>query len=87
MSAASKSTIQVYVRKGEDDERLLSFRLPDDLSSRDVIEHGFALDGNTAIRSVPRTAASGGSFAERLFAAQQDVVHWLEGLGYTCEFK
>ncbi len=79
-------TIQVYVRKGEGDERLLSFRLPDDLPSRDAIEHGFALDGNTAIRSVPRTG-SGGTFAERLFATQQDVVRWLEGLGFEVEFK
>jgi len=80
------TTIAVYVRKGEADERLLSFNPPKDVPQAELLAHGFALDGNTAIRSVPRNAPSG-TFAERLLAAQNDVVVWLERHGYRVEFR
>jgi hypothetical protein len=78
--------VAVYVRKGEAEERLLSFRIPKSLPQGELLTHGFALDGDTAIRSIPRTGP-GGTFAERLFAAQQDITTWLAGHGYTVEFR
>ena len=83
---AEQKTIAIYVRKGEADERLLSFNPPKDIPQAELLAHGFALDGNTAIRSVPRSTA-GGTFTERLFAAQQDAVTWLAQHGYRVEFK
>lgn len=80
-------TVTIYVRKGQGEERLLSFRVPKDLPRpRDLLDHGCALDGDNAIRSVPQTAA-GGSFAERLLAAQQDITAYFEQLGYVVEFR
>lgn len=81
------TTIAVYVRKEEADERLLSFKPPKDIPQAELLAHGFALDGNTAIRTVPHSAPTGGTFAERLLAAQNDTVVWLERYGYRVEFR
>ena len=81
-----KTTIGVFVRKGQADERLLSFNPPKEIPQAELLAHGFALDGHAATRSIPQNAP-GGTFTERLFAAQQDVVTWLEGHGYRVEFK
>ena len=82
----TEKTITVYVRKGESDERLLSFNPPPDIPQGELLTHGFALDGNRAARSIPQVGP-GGSFTERLFAAQRDVVDWLAQHGYSVEFK
>ncbi|HLY24367.1 MAG TPA: hypothetical protein VKT83_18020 [bacterium] len=79
-------TIAVYVRKGEADERVLSFRISEDLPQEELLAHGFALDGNTALRSVPKTSPEG-TFTERLYKAQAETVTWLAKRGYRVEFK
>ncbi len=63
-----KGTIAVYVRKGvrrddrsaavDDFSRVLSFRIPSDLKTKDILDRGFAIDGNTALAVIkPFTVA------------------------------
>jgi hypothetical protein len=82
----TEKTIAIFVRKGESDERLLSFNPPKDIPQAELLAHGFALDGHAATRSIPRSSP-GGTFTERLFAAQNEIVAWLQGHGYTVEFR
>jgi len=79
-------TITVYVRKGEADERLLSFNPPPDLPQEELLAHQFGIDGNRAIRSIPQSAPDG-TFTARLFAAQREIADWLREHGYGVEFK
>lgn len=80
-------TVTIYTRKGQNEERLLSFRVPSDFPHpRELLDHGCALDGNNALRSIPQTAP-GGSFTERLLAAQKDITEFFERQGYTVDFR
>jgi hypothetical protein len=52
-SMPEEQTVMVYVRKGADDnERWLSFRPPASVDSTELLERGYALDGNQAIASI-----------------------------------
>lgn len=46
-------SITVYVRKGPDKhERILSFIPPSEFTQTELMESGWALDGNQALRSI-----------------------------------
>lgn len=50
VSPAPRSIVQVFVRKGAyEGQRVLSFTLPRGLRSAEIIQRGFAIDGNRAI--------------------------------------
>jgi hypothetical protein len=78
--------VEVVVRKGQGEERLLMFRVPSGIPRSEALRHGYALDGDRAIKSVP-WEAPGGTFTERLLAAQRDLAAWLSGYGYEVEWR
>jgi len=51
--ASTDSRIQVYVRKGsERNERILSFIPPEEFTQTELMDAGWAMDGNQALRSI-----------------------------------
>lgn len=70
--------VQVYVRKGlEDDERYLSFRFPDWLSQGEVLDKGWAIDGNQVLFSVSK---------RELLTAERELVEWFRQKGHGITF-
>lgn len=56
----AEKAIQVYVRKGDrDEERLLSFRRPQDIPQHHILAAGMALDGNAVITGIGYDAEPG----------------------------
>jgi hypothetical protein len=47
-------TVKVYIRKGVDKgQRSISFIIPDWLSQGEILDRGWAIDGNSVLISVP----------------------------------
>lgn len=98
---ANKGTIQVYIRKGASDaERLISWNPPPtEIPQSEVLKMGFAIDGPSAKRTVMARPRFGDPaipdswkgpimpLTEALHEAQKKLQGWLEGLGYSVEFK
>jgi hypothetical protein len=71
-------TVSVYVRKGlEDDERYLTFRFPEWLSQGEVLDKGWAVDGNQVL--VCTTKAE-------LQTVERDMVDWFRQKGFGITF-
>jgi hypothetical protein len=50
-----RKIMPVYVRQGaHEDERTIAFRIPEDIPAKDLLDAGFAIDGNSAVLSVTR---------------------------------
>lgn len=57
---ADPHSLAIYVRKGtSDSERWLSFRIPEGMDQFELLEAGFAVDGNQAVVSISQTAVDG----------------------------
>jgi hypothetical protein len=69
-------SLAIYVRKGaSDDERWLSFRIPEGVDQVELLEAGFAIDGNQAVVSVSQTDLDGEGrmgYAYRIFDPKPD---------------
>jgi hypothetical protein len=93
--------VKIYVRKGvHDDQRLVSFRVPDGLDSMELLDLGYALDGNQAIFTV--SSEDGGpeggiwysspiagmnrTLTGALSEAQRVLVNYLREKGLTPQF-
>jgi len=84
-------TILVYVRLcgGDEDCREISFNIPEGMSQRDLLDHGFAIDGREAVKTVVTVKDNYNHVpvARALREAQVALVQWLGDLGYEIEFK
>lgn len=94
--------VTIYVRRGEkDQERTIAFRIPERINSLDLLEQGFALDGNQAIftvgwvydENVPGSGyydAPFGKYGETLSSAlntaQRELVRYLREQGFEPKF-
>ena len=71
-------SIQVYVRKGLDkSERLLSFIPPGEFSQKELVDTGWAIDGNQALRSIG---------VKELFSVERELVDSFRQKGYEIQF-
>jgi hypothetical protein len=71
-------SIKVYVRKGvEKSERLITFVPPAEFSQLELIDDGWAIDGNQALQTVP---------INRLKHTESKLVEWFRQKGYTTFF-
>jgi len=71
--------VEVYVRKGvDDDERYLAFRFPDWLSQGEVLDKGWAIDGNQVLFSVSK---------RELLTAEKLLVEWFRQKGHGITFR
>lgn len=78
MTEGLEAPVQVYVRKGLDnDERYLSFIVPDWLSQGEVLDKGWAIDGNQVLFAVSK---------KELLAAERDLVDWFRQKGHGITF-
>lgn len=65
--------IKIYVRKGADDEeRYLTFRIPDWLSQGEVLDQGWAIDGNQVLVAVGK---------RDLLSTERKLVEWFRQKG------
>lgn len=89
MTESQTNTVLVYVRLCGDDAsrecREISFKIPDKLSQKDLLEEGFAIDGNSAMKAV--TPYDDFQLSDVLHNSQLDLVKWLGQRGYAVEFK
>ena len=85
--------VAVYVREGEsEDVRTLSFRPPEGISQTELLDRGYAIDGNSAVYRVSATPDGGPNneataLMANLLFAERDLVAWLGGLGHKVEFR
>jgi hypothetical protein len=88
-----KQQIDVYVRLDESEKgRELSFRIPDDITQKEILDSGYAIDGNQVLIGVSAYVEQGTgrvvTLAEALRDLQQELVEWLGTTwGYTVVFK
>ena len=76
--AMTDREVRVYVRKGtERGERWITFPIPDDISHSELMQNGWAIDGNQAILSVPITG---------LANKERQLMEWFRQKGYTTLF-
>lgn len=70
--------VQVYVRKGiDDDQRYLSFRIPEWLSQGEALDKGYGIDGNQVLVSVHK---------KDLLTAERELVEWFRQKGHGITF-
>jgi hypothetical protein len=92
MMATDGKPIRVYVRLGNGSDvpaRELSFRIPSDIDQEDLLEYGFAIDGNSATLAVKSHTDEDGEFiplSEALHDAQEDLIDWFDEQGYDVVF-
>ena len=69
-----------------DNSREMRFRVPAGIPQRDLLEGGFALDGNMATQSVE--PVGDWTMSDSLRVAQLELLAWLAARGYDeVEFK
>ncbi len=75
----TKPVVKIYVRLVDNDEnrRSVAFRIPEGIDSLDLLERGFALDGNQAIFTVGPYIDHGPLGARSCFS--QSITFGLEG--------
>jgi len=83
--AHSPKVVTVYIRRGEAKERLVSFRPPEEIPQAEMIERGYAFDGQSVVKSVSPTTER--TLAVALLEEQRELIAWLGQYGYTVEFK
>lgn len=86
--------IRVFVRLCKDENgnhrencRELRFRVPLDLSQRELLEAGFAIDGNSATKGIVWDGHTRLTISDELRAEQVRLVAWLAERGYEAEFE
>ena len=91
MTDASTRTIPVYVRLcgGDEDCREISFNIPEDIPQSEILEHGYAVDGREAVRTVVtvKDKYNHVPVTKALHGAQLALIEWLDMYGYEVEFK
>ena len=77
-------------KKEEEATREISFQIPEGVSQSELLEHGFAIDGNSASSGVKAyfddVVRETISLTEALHDEQVDLVKWLKEKGYDVEF-
>jgi hypothetical protein len=97
--------VAVYVRLdgGDEDARILSFKRPSGITSKDALEAGIAVDGDDLVVGVTADGMDGGypdfgqpfgagyeqprSLSRNLLEAQRGLAQWLSDRGYEVEFR
>jgi hypothetical protein len=75
--------VKVYVRLGDNEaERRLTFALPAEVNQIDVLEMGFALDGNQCVAIVTGECSP----VEALLEMQRRLVSFFKERGYDTQF-
>jgi hypothetical protein len=93
MAESQSETVVVYVRlcgDGRSDEcRELSFQIPDGISQIELLEEGWAIDGNSATSSVVDYEEDGQyvPLSRVLRMRQLNLVKWFKKRGYEVEFQ
>lgn len=78
MTEGIEQPVQVYVRRGLDnDERYISFVMPDWLNQGEVLDRGWAIDGNQVLFAVSK---------RELLAAERQLVDWFREKGHGITF-
>jgi plasmid stability protein len=95
---AARAVVTIYVRlNGDDrDQRVLTFKIPEGLDPMDLLDAGFAIDGNQAAGSVHPTAddgdpfdgplATGRTLVDALRNNQVAAVAFLRDRGFAARF-
>ena len=79
--------IHIYVRKGRgDDERVITFLLPQDVAHTEWLQRGYAIDGNQAMITVKGDSNGGPALSDALCTTQRDLVVFLAESGYPVHF-
>ena len=86
--------ITVYVRlcdnNDEDPCREISFKIPEGVSQHDVLERGYAIDGNRVLKQVEGffdvRSGEGVRLADALRDEQLALMAWLGKLGFSVVF-
>ena len=80
MTDSQTNTVLVYVRLCGDDPnrecREISFKIPDKLPQKDLLDEGFAIDGNSASKSIVSFVTGDGVYvplSEALLDFQRDL--------------
>ena len=84
-----RKTIDVYIRlckENREDCREITFRIPDGISQEEVLDRGYAIDGNEALRQVPDSDTAP-ALAEALRDEQYGLRAWLGEYGYEVTFR
>jgi len=90
MTDRKKIQVDVYVRlDASETGREVSFRIPDDIPQHELLDKGYAIDGNSALTGVSAygTGEDFVSLADALREQQQSLRTWLDEKGYTVVFK
>jgi hypothetical protein len=91
MTDRQKLTVHVTLGNGDDDRiRELSFRIPDNITQKDLLDYGFAIDGNSATVAARQYVDGDGELvplAEALRDEQVRVLEWLGERGYEVNFR
>lgn len=70
--------VQVYVRRGLDaDERYIAFQIPDWLNQGEILDKGWAIDGNQVLFAVSK---------RELLEAERQLVEWFRQKGHGITF-
>jgi hypothetical protein len=90
----TRTVVDVYVRLcgagGGEECREMGFRIPGGVEQADLLQAGFALDGNSASKSVVPFHTQNGNYVplmEALHEEQQALVLWLGERGHTVRFR
>ncbi len=92
--AQEVEVVRVYVRLCKDEIgnhrencRELRFRVPDGISQRELLDAGFAIDGNSATKGIVWDGHTRLTISDELRAEQVRLVAWLAERGYEAEFE
>jgi hypothetical protein len=90
---SDRQTLDVFVRLCADRDkecREISFPIPEGISQKDLLDYGYAIDGNEATRSVVAYTDDDDNYvplSEALNDAQRQMVTWLGEHGFDVTFK
>lgn len=82
---AGTTTIRVYVRKVDDQRRRVSFNTPPSVPVADLLNMGYAVDGNECVFVVGGSDAL--DLVTALLSAERELVRYLSDHGYDAEFR
>lgn len=97
-----RNAILIYVRKGHSEsERILSFHIPTEFPQKELLEKGFAIDGDNAVYSIMDDSDAwvvdtktketrrgpGKTMLDKLLDTQQSLMKWLTEKGYRVRFN
>ena len=85
MTSTKTLRVAVYVRLSGTDGREVSFRIPESISQRELLDEGFAIDGTSASQTV--YASDEFSLSDMLRDRELELIAWFSEKGYEVEFK